>query len=117
MDKALVTILGLAGIGAIYWYFFGKKDVPTETKSDWEILVEGGYRPAVITVPAGRTSRITFVRKDPSSCLEEIVIPEFKIRKFLPINERVTITVSPTKHGSFAMHCGMNMFHGKIVVR
>lgn len=116
MDKIIVTALGIASIAGIYWFFFGKKEEHMEPKNSWDILVEGGYNPSTIFIPSGKPSTITFTRKDPSSCLEEVVLPDFKIKKFLPLNESVTITVSPAKPGAYSMHCGMNMFHGRIVV-
>lgn len=116
MDKLIVSVAGLGAIGAIYWFFFGKKEEVMESKTSWDIRVSGGYQPATITVPAGKESTITFTRTDPNSCLEDVIIEEFKVKKFLPMNTPVTVTVSPTKPGSFGMHCGMNMFHGRIVI-
>ena len=116
MDKTIVTIVGIGFIGAIYWFFFGKKEETMETKNSWDITVEGGYRPATITIPVGKTSNVTFTRKDPNSCLEDIIIEDFKVKQFLPINKPVSISLSPTKPGTYSMHCGMNMFHGKIIV-
>lgn len=112
----MVSITGLLSIGAIYWFFFGKKEEAMNLSTTWDISVDGGYKPAVVTVPNGKTSTITFIRKDPSSCLEEVVIPDFKIKQFLPLNTPVSITISPTKPGTYSIHCGMNMFHGKVVV-
>ncbi len=122
MDKIIVTIIGIAGITGIYWFFFGNKSGKDgsgssgEVRGNWSIMVEGGYKPAAIYIPIGKTSTITFTRKDPNSCLEEIVLPDFKIKKFLPVGKPVAISVSPTKPGSYDMHCGMNMFHGRIIV-
>lgn len=116
MDKIIVTITGLLTIIGIYWFFFGKKEEAMEAKNSWDILVEGGYKPATIAVPLGKKTTLTFTRKDPNSCLEEVIIEDFKIKEFLPINKPVTITISPAKTGTFRMHCGMNMFHGKIEV-
>lgn len=113
MDKTLVTVIGGLTITFIYWFFFGKKE---EASTQTNILVSGGYRPATIRIPSGKPTTLTFTRTDPNSCLEEIVIPDFKIKNFLPLNKPVTITLSPTKPGTFPIHCGMNMFHGKIVV-
>ena len=59
---------------------------------------------------------INFIRKDSNSCLEEVVMPDFNIRRHLPLNERVTIEILPKKKGVFVYACGMNMFHGKIIV-
>ena len=119
MDKTIVAVTGAALIAFIYWFFFGKKSGEAgsgSAREHWDIVVEGGYRPATIAIPVGKTSTITLTRKDPNSCLEEIVMPEFKIKKFLPLNEKVTVELSPTKAGTYGIHCGMNMFHGKIVV-
>jgi plastocyanin domain-containing protein len=58
-----------------------------------------------------------FLRKDPSSCLEEVVIGDFKIRKYLPLNKEVTLEINPQKKGVFSFSCGMGMFHGKIIIR
>ena len=30
--------------------------------------------------------------------------------------EKVEVEITPTKKGTFEIHCGMNMFHGKVVV-
>lgn len=116
MEKLLVSIIGIGFIGAIYWFFFGKKEETMETKNSWDILVKGGYQPSTITIPAGKPSTITFMRKDQNSCLEDVIIEDFKVKKFLPMNTPVTVTISPTKPGAYGMHCGMNMFHGRIQV-
>jgi len=100
MDKLLVTLFGLGLIAFIYWFFFGKKDEAVEVSGgEIEIIVKGGYKPEIIKVKKGQKTTLTFIREDPSSCLEEVVLSDFKIKKFLPL-----------------MHCGMNMYHGKIIV-
>ena len=87
------------------------------TSDSIDITVDGGYSPEVISIPAGKTTKLNFTRKDPSSCLEEVVLGDFKVRKYLPLNQTVTIPITPQKEGEFVFSCGMNMFHGKIIVR
>ena len=116
MDKFIVTILGIFGIIATYWFFFGKKEEEVMAKDKLTIVVDGGYKPDKIIMREGQTCEIEFIRKDSNSCLEEVVIPEFKIRKFLPLNEKITVNITPSKKGEFAFSCGMNMFHGRILV-
>jgi plastocyanin domain-containing protein len=82
-----------------------------------DISVLGGYSPEVITVPLGKTTRLNFLRTDPSSCLEEVVIGDFHVRKTLPFNEKVSIEITPEKVGEYTYSCGMGMFHGKIIVK
>ena len=113
----LINIVGLVLIGCTYWFFFGKKEeegVMAEGQID--ILVKGGYKPAAITVAKGKPVALKFLREDPSACLEEVVIPEFKVRQFLPVGKAVEVVITPTKTGTFAFSCGMNMFHGKLKV-
>lgn len=80
------------------------------------IKVNGGYNPSTIVLQKGKKTTLTFVRTDPSSCLEEVVISDFKIKKFLPLHESVTIELKPDKSGTFNFSCGMNMYHGKLIV-
>ena len=117
IDKFLVAIFSLAGIAFTYWFFLLKKEKEVTVTSDSiDIIVEGGYSPEVISIPQGKTTKINFIRKDSSSCLEEVILSDFKIRKFLPLNKKVTIEVTPQKVGEFPFSCGMNMFHGKMIV-
>jgi len=39
------------------------------------------------------------------------------VRKALPLNQRVAIRLPPSKVGTLAFVCGMNMLKGTIVVR
>ncbi len=115
-DKILIAIFSVMGIFFTYWFFLMKKDEVVFVIDSVDITVEGGYTPNTISIPQGKTTKINFIRKDPSSCLEEVVLSDFKIRKFLPLNKKVTIEIKPEKTGEFKFECGMNMFHGKIIV-
>lgn len=116
-DKIIVTIVGLAGIVFTYRFFLMRKEREVIVSDSIDITVEGGYSPEVISIPKGKMTKVNFIRRDPSSCLEEVVLGDFKIRKFLPLNQRVSIEIKPEKSGEYNYSCGMNMFHGKIVVR
>ena len=116
MDKIIVTIVGVLGIGFTYWFFLMKKETAVAAMDSIDIIVEGGYSPSVISIPQGKTTKINFLRKDPSSCLEEVLISDFKIRKYLPLNQKVTVEIKPEKAGEYNFECGMNMFHGKLIV-
>lgn len=118
IDKILVTIFSLVGMGFTYWFFLRKdeKEVVV-TASSVDIIVEGGYQPEVISIPKGKATKLNFLRKDSSNCLEEVVLADFKIRKYLPLNQKTTVELTPQKGGEFDISCGMNMFHGKIKVK
>lgn len=116
IDKIIVLILSTGGIIFTYWFFLMKKDEVISVTDSVDIIVEGGYKPASISIPKGKTTKINFTRKDPSSCLEEVVLSDFKIKKYLPLNKTVTVEVTPKDSGTYNFSCGMNMFHGKVVV-
>ncbi len=116
LNKFLVTIFGAGLIGLIWWFFFGKKEEVVEAKEEIEIIVEGGYKPANIKLAKKKRTLLKITRRDPNSCLEEIIIPEFKIKKYLPLGKTIEISITPQKEGKFEFYCGMNMYHGKIIV-
>ncbi|MGI8419532.1 MAG: cupredoxin domain-containing protein [Candidatus Levyibacteriota bacterium] len=117
MNKLIVTLLDLFAMGFVYWFFLMKNENATEVGDSVDIIVEGGYSPATVAIQKGKTTKINFIRKDPSSCLEEVVIGDFKTRKFLPLNKKVTVEVKPQEAGEVDFACGMNMYHGKIIVK
>lgn len=117
-DKIIVGLFGVSAIAFIYRFFLMKKEeeaVVAENNSV-NIIVKGGYSPNIISIPKGKPTTINFTRRDPSSCLEEVMLPDFKIRKYLPLNKTTPIQVTPKRSGTFEISCGMNMFHGKIIV-
>lgn len=118
VDKILVAIASLGGIAFTYWFFLMKREdeAIVVKESSVDVIVEGGYSPNVISIRKDKLTTLNFIRKDPSSCLEEVVIPEFKIRKYLALNKTAPIKITPKKTGTFEVSCGMNMFHGKIIV-
>lgn len=116
-DNLVVTALGIFGIFFVHWFFFMKdEDEVAVVNNTVDIKVDGGYQPDAISIPLKQTTKLNFIRTDPSTCLEEIVMPDFKIRKYLPLNQKTTIEVTPQQPGEFEISCGMNMFHGKIKV-
>lgn len=117
IDKLIVLVFGIFGIIITYWFFLMKKEKEVAVYKEVDIIVDGGYNPEVISIPINQTTKLNFIRKDPTDCLEEIVLGDFKIRKTLPLNQKVSIEITPKKTGEFMYSCGMNMYHGRIIVR
>src|SRR3989344_4287841 len=110
-DKIIITIFSVLGIVFTYWFFLMKKEKVVSVTDTVDIVVKGGYTPNTISIKKGKAIKLNFIRKDSSSCLEEVVLSEFKIRKFLPLDIRVAIEIKPKNSGEFPFSCGMNMFH------
>lgn len=117
----LVIAVGLAAVLLVNWYFlFAERGAATASsdstgRQEVTIVVRGGYDPATIRVRAGRPVRLAFDRQETSSCSEEIVFPDFNLRRFLPANERTVIELTPPKPGTYEFTCGMSMLHGRLV--
>ena len=122
----LVVAGGAAAIAWINWYFFlaersaavaaapsagaGRGAIPEVT-----ITVDGGYSPSAVRVRAGQPVRLVFDRRDTGSCSEEVVFPDFGIRKFLPTGQKTTIEITPPRAGKYTYTCGMSMLRGTLV--
>ncbi len=102
------------------WYFLGPKKAAVATASggvvDLTVRVEGGYSPAEIEVPAGSRVRMTFDRRENNPCSDELVIPDFGIRRDLPAFAKTVIefTATPGRH---EFKCGMGMLHGALIAK
>jgi plastocyanin domain-containing protein len=112
----VVIGLGLAAIAWVNWYFFlAGRAAATVQGAEVVITVDNGYSPATIRARAGAPLRIVFDRKDNSSCSEEVVFPDFGVRRFLPTGEKTTIEITPPKPGRYEFMCGMAMLRGTLI--
>lgn len=117
----LVLAAGLAAVAWVNWYFFFAERSAAAASTDAAgyqdvaVTVRGGYDPSTIRVRAGRPVRLAFDRQETSGCSEEVVFPDFNIRKFLPANERTVIELTPPKAGTYEFTCGMSMLHGRLI--
>lgn len=117
IEQNFVLVGGLGMIVFIWWFFFGKKEKTSIVKNNTiKIIIAGGYKPSIIKLNNGITTTLLLKRTEANSCLEEIVFPDFKIKEYLPVNQEISIKITPNKTGEFKFHCGMNMYQGKIIV-
>jgi YHS domain-containing protein len=121
-DVVLVDLAGLAAIAAIVWYFLlSRRPVEAaaeETAGFQEIrvTVKGGYSPDRIVARPGMPLRLHFDRQEESPCSEEVVFPDYGVRRQLPAFTTTTIELPAKPAGSYGFACGMDMMHGTLVV-
>ncbi|HEY9816474.1 MAG TPA: cupredoxin domain-containing protein [Candidatus Obscuribacterales bacterium] len=101
-SSAAVTGSGLSLIELELWWFLlskpkSRKATTTGGVQEVTVTVDGGYDPSHIVVQAGQPVQLTFYRKDPSSCLEEVRFPDFRIARALPVNQTTAIAFIPTQ--------------------
>jgi plastocyanin domain-containing protein len=121
-NEWLAVIAGLAAIAWVNWYFVAAGRAPTAIAASRPgepqletIVVDGGYTPAAVRVKAGQPVRLVFDRRDTGSCTDEVVFPDFGIRRFLPTGKKTAIDITPPKAGRYEFTCGMSMHHGALV--
>lgn len=120
--KVGVTVGGIALIGLELWWFLFSKIQSQQAKAsegiqEMTITVDGGYEPSRVVVKVGQPVRLNFVRRDPSSCLEKVLFPDFHISQNLPLDNITEVEFTPEKPGEYLFTCGMNMFHGVVEVQ
>ena len=117
-----IAVTAIALIALVNWYFLGKKQAAVAVVSspggtvDVDVRVEGGYSPSVIEVPAGSRVRMTLDRREDNPCSDELVIPDFGIRRALPAFKKTVVEFTATP-GTHEFKCGMGMLHGSIVAK
>ena len=125
MDTAqLLVTAGGAGLMAfvVWFFFFAPHQVAAATATaggvqQVDITVQGGYSPNVIEVAHGKPVQLNFYRAEDNSCSEELLLPDFNIRRELPPFQTTTVELLPQQAGTYEFTCGMHMLRGSLVVK
>lgn len=81
-------------------------------------VTDAGFEPRQVKAKAGEPVTLAFTRTSDRTCMTAIDIPDEDVKQLeLPLNETVTLTITPKKKGTERFHCSaMGMGGGKIVV-
>ena len=120
-DRIAAVVAGVAACAFLYYFFFGPRRGTSAQRGaggaqEVTVVVAGGYRPDVVVAKRGVPLTLTFDRREDNPCSDEVVLPEFHVRRRLPAFQKTAITVVPERTGEFPFSCGMNMLHGMIRV-
>lgn len=117
--QIVVTVSGLAAIAWVNWYFFAATPGVAAARIEGgvqrvRVEVKGGYTPSVIRVRAGAPVQLEFHRDETNPCTEEVVLPDFGIRTYLPAHETTSVGFTPPA-GTYEFACGMGMVRGTLI--
>ena len=114
----LVTFVGLAGLGATGCSKKADGAAPAAVSTGpVAITVDGdGFKPSSVTFKKGTPGTLIFTRTVEDTCATEVVFPQLSIKKELPKNTPVTITVPTDKEQKLTFQCGMGMYKSSVVV-
>lgn len=119
--EIIVLVTTAALIAWVNWYFFVAEGAAASAatrngRQEITVTVQSGYDPASIHVQRGVPVRLVFDRQETAGCSEEVLFPDFGVRKFLPAYEKTAVEITPQTAGTFEFTCGMSMLRGKLVV-
>ncbi|KRK35771.1 hypothetical protein FC28_GL001157 [Lactobacillus crispatus DSM 20584 = JCM 1185 = ATCC 33820] len=110
-------------IGFILWWFFGKHTETVGTANvgqgsqEADIVVKGGYSPSTIVLKQGVPAKVNFDMQDSTACLSHVVFEQLGVDKDLTKQKVTTVDIPTDKKGTYNFACGMDMFHGKVIVK
>lgn len=121
--RIAVIIIALLLIAFIVWWFFGKhtesagKSTIVNDGQTATIVVNGGYSPSTVTLKKGIPAQVNFDMHDSTACLSHVVFEQLGVNKDLTKQKITTINIPTDKAQTFNFACGMDMFHGKVIVK
>jgi cobalt-zinc-cadmium efflux system membrane fusion protein len=80
-------------------------------------ITAAGLVPARVTVPANQPVDLVFIRRVTETCGTQVEIPDLKVLRDLPLDQRVSIRLPPQSPRELSFSCGMDMLKGVIIVR
>lgn len=94
-----------------------KSEGPAAQTGPVAITVDAdGFKPSHVTFKKGAPASLVFTRTSDDTCATEVVFPQLAIKKELPMNTPVTITVPTDKAQKLTFQCGMGMYKSSVVV-
>jgi plastocyanin domain-containing protein len=76
-----------------------------------------GFAPKEVTVKQGEPTTLVFTRTTDETCATEVVFPDLKLEKKLPLNQPVAVEVPVDTARTLAFQCGMGMYKSKLVIQ
>lgn len=123
MGQMLALIIGIILIIAILWWFFGKHTEQAGGASvnghvqEATVVVKGGYAPSTVVLKKGMPGKVNFDMKDSTACLSHVVFSKLGVDEDLTKQPVTTVDIPTDKSGEYDFACGMDMFHGKVIVK
>ena len=78
------------------------------------LVTEDGFQPSRVELKKG--GRLTFRRTTDATCANEVVFPDLKLEKPLPLNTDVVVELPASATGEVVFQCGMGMYKSQVVI-
>lgn len=91
--------------------------VPPEGGAVAIVADEKGFTPTEIHATKNAPLTLVFTRKSDNTCAKEVVFPELKLRRPLPLDQAVAIAMPTNADRTYRFQCGMAMWEGSVVIK
>ena len=121
--RIAAIVIALILIAFIVWWFFGKhtesagKSTIVNDEQTATIVVNGGYSPSTVILKKGIPAQVNFDMHDSTACLSHVVFEQLGVNEDLTKQKITTVNIPTDKAGTYNFACGMDMFHGKVIVK
>ena len=78
---------------------------------------EKGVSPTEVHATQGVPITLVFTRTSDNTCAKEVVFPELKVRRPLPLNQAVAVALPTQVARTYRFQCGMAMWEGSVVIK
>ena len=80
-------------------------------------VTDNGFEPEYVTVEKGKPATLVITRKVEATCATEAVFAANGSKFPLPLNQDVSIPIETAAAETLRYACGMDMYHGAVVVK
>lgn len=106
----------LASLALLSAPAFAAEKAPAAARRVEIKVTTAGFEPREVRLKKGEPATLVFTRLTDATCITAIDIPDEKVKNFeLPLDQAVSLTITPKKAGVEAFHCSaMGMGNGKL---
>jgi plastocyanin domain-containing protein len=80
------------------------------------IVVDNGYHPDIVQVPAGTPVQLRFDRRENNPCSESVVFASLGRSAQLPEGRTVSLDLPPLAAGTYGFACPNGLLRGELIV-
>jgi plastocyanin domain-containing protein len=81
------------------------------------IVDDKGFTPSHVEVQKGKPASLVFVRTTDDTCAKEVVFPDIKLEKDLPLRTAVNVDIPTSDARTLTFQCGMAMYKSAVVIQ